>query len=507
MGNKNSQITAADIIRVFPLPICWTKTNFKIEGATWSFLSHFNLKKQEILGKDIGEFFAAPRSFEEIKKEIKNEKKIINEEVKFYFSDKPYFVDLFVSLVGEGEGEKGIIFSFRDISSQKIQEYQEKKKLSRLRDFAKELKDSRDALLNITEDIEEAKRSAEIEKDKTTAIVKNFPEGLIFLDKSGKISSLNPKAKDIFNVSEEGAKGKTLSDFFSSKSLESLLEALKESKESAGKEEVSLFGGNLILEVSRISVMGKNERIGTLVILGDITRSKVMEKLKTEFVSIAAHQLRTPLSAIKWTLKMLLDGDLGKITSEQRDFLLKTYKSNERMVHLISDLLNATRIEEGRFIYKPRRQNVIEIAEEAISPISDLAKRKGVEFKFQKPEEIIPHIKIDGEKISIVFQNLTENAIHYTSKGGAVKMSASLRKKKGDILFKVEDTGIGISKEQQKRVFSRFFRGANAVKSETEGTGLGLYITKNIVEAHKGKIWFESGEEKGSIFYFTLPLN
>ena len=227
--------------------------------------------------------------------------------------------------------------------------------------------------------------------------------------------------------------------------------------------------------------------------------------MKTEFVSIAAHQLRTPLSAIKWTLRMILDGDLGKVPKSQKEFLQKTYQSNERMIRLINDLLNVTRIEEGRFLYNVQNEDIIELTEKVIVPLKELAQHKSLKFDFKKPKQKIPKVKIDKEKISLAVQNLVDNAIHYTQKG-SIEVSIKFSQEKKEILFSVRDTGIGIPKSQRKRVFSRFFRAANAIKTETEGTGLGLFIAKNIIEAHGGKIWFESEENKGTTFYFTLPV-
>ena len=284
-----------------------------------------------------------------------------------------------------------------------------------------------------------------------------------------------------------------------------IIDVLIESPKGIYRKELRLRE-NLILEISAIPVMRVEEKIGTLIILRDVTREKIIERLKTEFVSIAAHQLRTPLSAVKWTLKMILEGDLGEISKEQREFLEKTYLSNERMIRLINDLLNITRIEEGRFLYNIKKQNIIEVAEKVIAPSREEAQRRGLRFEFQKPRKEIPELKLDSEKISLAFQNLLDNAIHYTRAGGFVKVSIDYLEDKREIIVSVEDTGIGILKDQQKRVFSRFFRGANAIKTETEGTGLGLFITKNIIEAHGGRIWFKSKENKGSTFYFSLPL-
>ncbi len=371
-------------------------------------------------------------------------------------------------------------------------------------EIPKEVRGTREALLNILEDVEEVRKEIEEERDKTLSIIENFPEGLLFFDKENRLSSINPRVCYIFGVKPEDLRGKKLNELASVSSLAPLIEILGEEIKMGLKKELELKSG-LVLEISSISVMKGEEKAGALVILRDITREKIIERLKTEFVSIAAHQLRTPLSAIKWTLRMILDGDLGKIPKSQEELLKKTYESNERMIHLINDLLNVTRIEEGRFLYNVQKRDMTEILKKLLAPLKRIAKREKLQLEFNAPKEKIPEVSIDTEKISLTMQNLIENAIHYTEPGGKIKVSLSYLEKKKEVLFQVQDTGIGIAKQQQKRVFSRFFRGANAVRAETEGTGLGLFIAKNIVEAHGGKIWFESLENKGTTFYFTLP--
>ena len=245
--------------------------------------------------------------------------------------------------------------------------------------------------------------------------------------------------------------------------------------------------------------------MGYLVVLHDVSREKVVERMKTEFVSISAHQLRTPLSAIKWTLRMLLDGDLGKITSEQREFILKTYDSNERMIRLINDLLNVTRIEEGRYLYKRVASDIVEMVQSLIDSYKDGAKKKEIKLEFKKPKKEIPKISLDFEKMKLALQNLIDNAIRYTPKKGKVTVSLDCDRK--EVVISVKDTGVGIPKDQQERVFSKFFRGVNVLKMEVEGSGLGLFITKNIIEAHGGKVWFDSKEGQGTIFSVTIPFS
>jgi PAS domain S-box-containing protein len=366
----------------------------------------------------------------------------------------------------------------------------------------KELEETRIALMNMLEDIEEARKGAEEEKNKTLAIIENFADGLLVFDKEGKLSLINPQAEQFFGVKSVEVVGKSILELGIFPSIKPIVEIIGKEIRGVFRKEVQIKG-SLILEITTIPIMREEEKLGSLIILHDVTREKEIERMKTEFVSISAHQLRTPLSAIKWTLKMFLDGDLGKITKEQREFLEKTYKSNERMINLINDLLNVTRIEEGRYLYRPVLADIVPICQSVIDSYKEEIEKKKLKFEFKRPKEL-PKVRVDIEKISLAIQNLLENAILYNLPGGKVEISLKLKENK--IEFSIKDTGIGIPKDQQKRVFTKFFRAPNAMRMETEGSGLGLFITKNIIEAHGGEIWFESEEGKGTTFYFTLPV-
>jgi PAS domain S-box-containing protein len=394
--------------------------------------------------------------------------------------------------------------------TKKLQETLEETQVLRIRERARaidterraeELEKARIALLNILEDVEEARGRAEEERDKTLTIIQNFADGLLVFDKVGKVSLINPQAESFFRIKKEEIVGKSFSELVQFSDFKPIIEAVGGELKRVFRKEVPIRG-DLILEVTTVPMMKGEEMVGTLMILHDVTREKEIERMKTEFVSISAHQLRTPLSAIKWTLKMFLDGDLGELTKEQREFLEKTYQSNERMINLINDLLNVTRIEEGRFLYKPVLADIVPICQSVIDSYKDEIEKRNLKFKFKKPKEL-PKVRVDIEKISLAIQNLLENAIRYNKFGGEIEMV--LKEKEKEIEFSIKDTGIGIPKDQQNRVFTKFFRGSNAMKMETEGSGLGLFITKNIIEAHGGRIWFESEEGKGTTFYFTLP--
>ncbi|TSC85169.1 MAG: multi-sensor signal transduction histidine kinase [Parcubacteria group bacterium Gr01-1014_17] len=231
-----------------------------------------------------------------------------------------------------------------------------------------------------------------------------------------------------------------------------------------------------------------------------------LDRLKSEFVSVAAHQLRTPLSAIKWAIDMLVSGELGKLGNEQKTFLMKAYESTERMILLINDMLSADRIESGRFLFMFTPTNLLDLLDKVLYEVLPQANKKKLAIRFEKRPTTLPPVSADPERMRVVFQNLLENAIAYTMEGGLIRLAVEAREK--EIEFTVADNGIGIPKEQQPYIFNRLFRAKNAVKAETNGSGLGLFIAKTIVEKHGGRIWFESeGTGHGSSFYFTIPFS
>jgi signal transduction histidine kinase len=233
---------------------------------------------------------------------------------------------------------------------------------------------------------------------------------------------------------------------------------------------------------------------------------KKINAVKSDLISISAHQLRTSLSALKWILKMFIDKDLGKITSEQEGFIQKALDSNERMITLVNDLLTLSHAEDASIKFNFEKVNVLELLEQTIFEFSGETHKKGVELIFLKPYTEIPQINCDIEMIRVVFQNLIENSIKYSQSGDKVLISLKFNKEENTIEISVHDTGIGIKKEDQLKIFGKFFRAENAIEKDYVGSGLGLFTTKNIVERHKGKIWFESNGDNGTTFFVTLPI-
>lgn len=229
-----------------------------------------------------------------------------------------------------------------------------------------------------------------------------------------------------------------------------------------------------------------------------------LDRLKSEFVALVTHQLRTPLSGIKWSLSMLLNGEMGAMTPEQKTYLLKTYESNERMIDLINDLLQADRLESGmmRFAFQPTK--LLDLIDNILIEVSPLAEHKRIRLTYSSREEV-PTLSIDPQNMRVVIQNILENAIKYTPTGGEVTIG--VRNKGHCVEISVKDNGIGIPEKDQKSIFQRFYRAPNAVLTETVGSGLGLYIVKNIINHHKGTISFTSEPGEGTMFTITLPVS
>lgn len=235
-----------------------------------------------------------------------------------------------------------------------------------------------------------------------------------------------------------------------------------------------------------------------------ISKIIIVNKARTEFLSLVTHQLRTPLTGAKYIFELVLSEKMGPINISQREMLLQGSDSNNQMLLLVADLLDLAKMAEGDSPFNYEDTNVSKLVKDVYNNLMPNAQAKNIKLKLHLPDKGLPKAKIDSKKMKFVLQNLLDNAIKYTPERGVVTIELEADSK--HIIAHIKDTGIGIPQEEQEKMFTKFYRASNAEKAKKIGTGLGLYIVKNIVERHGGTIEFESKVDQGTTFTFTMPL-
>ncbi len=341
--------------------------------------------------------------------------------------------------------------------------------------------------------------------------VEHSSDLMIITDAEGVVIYANRAVKDVTGFAPEETIGRKAG----SKTLwggnmpttvyEDLWKTIKIDKKTYhGEFENKKKGGKKYIAESSITpILDENKEVKFFIAVErDITKAKEIDRMKTEFISLASHQLRTPLSAIKWYLELLLSGDMGKLTAKQIDFLTTIDQSNNRMVVLVNTLLNISRIESGKIVVESEPVLLLTLIQSVLTELEKKISAKKLAIQVDVGIEV-GAVNTDPKLIRNVYLNLISNAIKYSPDESQIKITVKVD---GDeVLSTVEDNGYGIPVDDQENIFQRFFRASNAVKIETDGTGLGLYLAKDIVNTCGGKIWFESELNKGTKFYFTLP--
>jgi len=240
------------------------------------------------------------------------------------------------------------------------------------------------------------------------------------------------------------------------------------------------------------------------MIIHDQTREVELLKSKTDFITVAAHQLRTPLSAVAWAYQSLKNENLNE---SQKELVETGLAAANNLLKIVEDLLNISKIEEGMFGYNFKKVDLVNFLQSILNQTIPVAKEYGVKVYMDQPKEISMELEIDSEKLALAISNLLENSIRYNVPNGQVSVSLERQAEAPFIQVNIADTGIGIPPEAMGKLFSKFFRGGNVMTKETEGSGLGLYIVKNIIRRHGGQIWVESELGRGTTFHFTLPTD
>ncbi len=344
---------------------------------------------------------------------------------------------------------------------------------------------------------------------RSKAIISSIGEGVVIVNEYGMITQVNQAALDILGFKRDEMEGAWLPKILPTKDKKGneipvyerpVLRSLLTGK--ATKDIISYVkkdGSNLPVYSSASPFLVHGSPRGAIIVFQDFTHEVQVEKAKDEFVSLASHQLRTPLTSIKMFAEILM---MDKLTDEQKSSVEKIIMSTERMLDLVSDFLSISKLELGQLEVKPKKTDIKKIITQQVEEIVPCIDKK-IKIEVEFPDDF-PKVKVDPALLSEILHNLLTNAVRY-SKPRACKVKISAKHKQENYIISVEDNGIGVPASDQPKIFQRFYRADNAVEAQDNGTGLGLYLVKKIVEALGGKIWYKSYEHKGTTFYISLP--
>jgi PAS domain S-box-containing protein len=364
--------------------------------------------------------------------------------------------------------------------------------------------------VGIERDITKEKEST-LANERLAAIVRDTDEAIFSKDLKGIVLSWNRGAEEMYKFTPEEAIGKDIRDLIipkdKVKEMEEVLAKVAKGERIVNFDTQRKRKDGTTFEVN-VTFSPVHDETGEIVAVSvsarDVTKYKEVDRMKTEFVSLASHQLRTPLTSIKWYLEMILDKSVGTLNKDQEQYLTDVYQSNETMIKLVNALLNISRIESGRLTIEPKLTDLATLFRQVVERLKPQLAEGKLNIIDNIPGDL-PKISIDPVLISNVYTNLLGNSIKYTHEGGTIEIK--IEKNKDSLISSVKDTGVGIPLADQKHLFERFYRGSNVSQTSIGSTGLGLYLAKEVVEASGGTIWFITQEGKGSTFYFSLPLS
>ena len=358
------------------------------------------------------------------------------------------------------------------------------------------------------------------EEKKMTAIVNSIAEGLILVDSNNRVLHINPAAERLLNISADSI-DQDITEVIQNDELihifeedqRQILQHEPTDQFSSKKEGINLisevtlarYDEKLVLRIIASPFLDENGLIlGTVYLFDDITREKEIDQMKSDFISLVSHELRTPLTSIIGFVSFILDGKAGAINDRQRNSLARVQRQSKRLAALINDLLDISRIESGRIQMDQAPISLLESVTQRIEEIRPQADEKSIRLALTAPESV-PKVLGDEARLGQVFTNLIGNAIKFTPENGDVNVKVEAD---GNLLHvEVIDTGPGIPPEERQKIFDKFYQLSDISTRQQGGSGLGLSISKSIVEAHGGKLWIDDGNQgKGSNFQFVLPL-
>ena len=366
---------------------------------------------------------------------------------------------------------------------------------------------------NLEQIVEERTKSLAVANMKLSSIIENCADGIILLDKNGNVEDVNPACENFLGCAVKTLVGKNFSEFVEFETLfarqkfvdeKGFLPSLIEGNSEVLVKDLYIINDlskeKIPVEINFALCSLENDTPCYVGVIRDIHVQKETEKLRDDFIATLTHDMRTPLLAAIQTLRFFLEGALGELQDQQKLLLSTMLQSNEDLLGLVNALLEVYRFESGKLALVKTNfpvKNLLNQCYEEIRPLAD-AKELSLEIEYETSEA--PVIYADRGELKRVIINLCGNAVNYTNKGGVIKLS--LKQKEDDIIFSVIDNGNGIPKEDIPHLFKRFSQGTS--KKRSTGTGLGLYLSRQIIEAHNGKIWVESKLDKGSEFSFLL---
>lgn len=364
--------------------------------------------------------------------------------------------------------------------------------------------------------IAKANQTRETSSKRLESIVTNLSDGIIAYDNNFKITVFNNAAENIFNIKKEQVLGQKFGPERAGEPKYKILTqtmfpslaptVLRHSEAGVYPQVIDISFPGKELGVSTDRLLGKNNQVlGFVKLIQDRTREVELLRSKSEFITIAAHQLRTPLTAINWIFEGFSKNEA--FPKEDKELSKNGLAAARKLLKIVNDLLDVSKIEEGRFGYNFVQTNLVDFVSGVLANAQVVAKEYGIKLYLDKGAQQQLMVTIDPNRLGLALSNLIDNAIRYNVENGSVTIRIKQLSEKPYVEVSVKDTGIGVPPENMEKMFTKFFRAENVIKRETEGSGLGLFITKNIINRHGGTIWAESVIDRGTTFYFTLPTD
>jgi PAS domain S-box-containing protein len=385
-------------------------------------------------------------------------------------------------------------------------------KLSDLMQQNQELANSTQELADLVKQLENQQKLLELEKAKTNAIIDSLPNGLLVTSKDGNIFLVNKELENILDLRVNDILGKFIYNVLPDIQLNEnkfISDDNEEFNINPKNRYTSVFNyiskdkkKNIILENTSNPIILENDILGSVYILRDTTQERTTERAQKEFVSLASHQLRTPITSIKWNSEIILSNN--SIDDEVRIAANDIYKEGNRMEKLVNSLLNLSRIDLGKIQFSTQEIDLSKYIESLSKTLQSEIDLKNLTLVKDIP--FTQSIENDPIYLDIIFFNILHNAIKYSNQNGKIRLTVDKAVDKNRLIITISDTGIGIPESQQSQIFGRLFRADNAKKCQPDGNGLGLYIVKKLIELMNGSVWFESKENQGTTFFLELPI-